>query len=271
MDQKYQAIHSYYSQAHAPEHLGSVPFGDGGRAEVEYRHSEEVRHLKRMIAFSRQQTVLELGSGNGRWAVALAPLVGRYVGVDFSPTMVAAARQRAAQCGLNNVTFCEAAIQDYTPAHTFDIIYLSGVSQHLHDVDLKVLLGGLHARLATNGTVVDRSTVHQTERLVLEEGNYFSVYRTANEVVELFDGCGWCNYYRKSSYRPLWFPPSVRSRTAGRKFARLVIASAPVSFYLLRAWAIASGDRYRRTAEFSHDFFLFRPKAQNDSRGGSSV
>jgi SAM-dependent methyltransferase len=246
---------------HAPQLLGVVALGQGGLSEVLYRHYEEVRHLRRIVAFDRGKTVLEFGCGNGRWAFALAPLVASYVGIDFSQSMIAAANRRAAELGLDNVTFHRIDIQDYTPDRRFDMIYLSGVSQYLHDADLKPMLGRIQGALKPNGIVIDRSTTGVPARRIIETSDYFAIYRTAAEIVALYRGAGWTNYYCRPSYRIPSFPPVMRRWVAGRKFARLVSFTAPFSFYLLRAWAAASGTRFDSTgelSEFSHCFFLFR-------------
>ena len=51
----------------------------------------------------RDATVVDVGTGRGRIALALAPLVRRVVGVDRDPEAIAEAEQRAAAAGLSNV------------------------------------------------------------------------------------------------------------------------------------------------------------------------
>jgi len=53
-------------------------------------------------------TVLDLGTGEGRLALALAPLAGRVVGLDADQESLAAARDRARELGISNVTFVPA-------------------------------------------------------------------------------------------------------------------------------------------------------------------
>lgn len=54
-------------------------------------------------------TVADLGTGTGVFPVTVAPYVGRAVGVDRSPEMLSAARQRAR--GLENVDFREGTLE----------------------------------------------------------------------------------------------------------------------------------------------------------------
>jgi SAM-dependent methyltransferase len=269
-DRNYRVSQQYWEQIHAPQLLGVTALGEGGLSEVLYRQYEEVRHLRKIVGFDRHKSVLELGSGNGRWAFSLAPLVAAYVGIDFSQSMIDAASRRIAELGLSNVTFHRIALQNYMPDQRFDVIHLSSVSQYLHDADLKSLLGRLQGALKPNGIVIERTTTRARARFVLERSDYFAVYRTAAEIVALYREAGWNNYYRRPSYRILSFPPVMRRWMAGERFARLVSVTAPFSFYLLRAWAAGTGTRFdptRQLAEFSHDFFLFRRSSEDDLRG----
>ena len=52
-----------------------------------------------------RQTALDVGTGRGRVAVALAPHCRRVVGVDREPAAIDEARRRAAAAGLTNVEF----------------------------------------------------------------------------------------------------------------------------------------------------------------------
>ena len=50
-------------------------------------------------------TVLDVGTGRGRLALALAPRCDRVIGIDRDESALAAARQAAAAAGLRNVEF----------------------------------------------------------------------------------------------------------------------------------------------------------------------
>jgi SAM-dependent methyltransferase len=106
--------------------------GDGGRRWV-----EAADHFDRALAPMGElvvgaaspqpgERVVEIGCGTGRLAVELATAVapgGHVVGVDIAGQMLAAARDRAAQAGVENVTFVEgdAAVIDL-PDASFDLL-----------------------------------------------------------------------------------------------------------------------------------------------------
>ena len=58
-------------------------------------------------------TLVDLGAGTGRFALAAAPRVGRVVAVDVSPAMQAVLRGRAARAGLASIECVQAGFLSY--------------------------------------------------------------------------------------------------------------------------------------------------------------
>lgn len=71
--------------------------------------------LDKMAVLTSQTTLLDVGCGAGVYTAAVAKRVNRVVGVDLSPAMLAASRERACRDGIENLTLIEA---DW---HMFDI------------------------------------------------------------------------------------------------------------------------------------------------------
>ncbi|HTJ62725.1 MAG TPA: class I SAM-dependent methyltransferase [Alphaproteobacteria bacterium] len=61
--------------------------------------SEFFRTVSERLGFTHQHQLIDLGTGPGLLALGFAPYVGRIVGVDPEPAMVAAARENAARQG----------------------------------------------------------------------------------------------------------------------------------------------------------------------------
>jgi len=67
--------------------------------------------------------LLEFGCGTGTTAVHHAPGVKHILAIDISANMLEIARERAAQAGVDNITFQEAAIDSFdAPDASFDVI-----------------------------------------------------------------------------------------------------------------------------------------------------
>jgi ubiquinone/menaquinone biosynthesis C-methylase UbiE len=91
------ALHERFSES-APE-----------LAALEESRREAVReHIRRFVDPRGDERVLDLGTGTGALAFAIAPLVREVVGVDAVPEMLKEARQRAG--GFPNVEFVEGDI-----------------------------------------------------------------------------------------------------------------------------------------------------------------
>jgi SAM-dependent methyltransferase len=263
MSPDYEIARQYWSQPAAGpiEIQGVAALGGGGLAEVLFRQHDEVRRFTALVPLTKQTSLLELGCGNGRWILALAGRVGSYEAVDFSATMLAVARDRARGANLTNVNFVEAAAQDYVPGRTFDVIYLSGVTQYLHDADLAPLLARLAGRLAPGGVIIDRSTIHRRTRGVAAQAGYFSIYRTAAELIALYTAAGLALRRQTPSYRFLNFGRLGQRLLNLRALTRLIAATSPIAFPLLRAAAALRSAVAAPTGElvdYSHDFFLFQ-------------
>jgi SAM-dependent methyltransferase len=113
--------------------------------------AEFFRTVAQTLALSKQHALIDLGTGPGPLALGFAPYVGRVVGVDPEPTMLAAARAAAARAGVE-VTFIEGRAEDL-PADVgrFDVVTI-GRALHWMDRDA---LGPMFARLvAPGGSVV---------------------------------------------------------------------------------------------------------------------
>ena len=107
-----------------------APDIEAWRQRNRYFHDEDARYLQFLIRPGVR--VLELGCGNGDLLASLSPSVG--VGIDFSPAMVALAKQRhpAHEFILGDVENAE-TIRSLGP-EPFDVILLSDTIGSLEDI-----------------------------------------------------------------------------------------------------------------------------------------
>lgn len=111
------------------------------------------RTLDRARAYlTGNEAAYEFGCGTGTTALRLAPFVGRIVGTDISPEMIAIARERAQADGCANAAF-DVGTPDTAPwpDGTFDVAFGFNV---LHLVARReAALQGVHRLLRPGGTV----------------------------------------------------------------------------------------------------------------------
>jgi len=74
----------------------------------------------------RRKRVLDLGCGDGRLALGVAPYAKRVDGIDPDSEAIAAAKRNARKAGVRNVRFAAGAAQRLPyPDATFDVVILS--------------------------------------------------------------------------------------------------------------------------------------------------
>jgi SAM-dependent methyltransferase len=99
--------------AHAgPEHLDPGFVAGFDRKQGYPDFSADVSVLAAHGA-GQEATVVDLGTGTGRFALAAAPHLRRVIAVDVSPAMLAVARGRAATAGLANIECVQAGFLSY--------------------------------------------------------------------------------------------------------------------------------------------------------------
>jgi SAM-dependent methyltransferase len=151
-----------------PESNRFARTADRMAARQDARAEELARQVRAFVLAQGDERALDVGTGAGALALALAPLVHEVVGVDRVPELLALARERAA--GLENVQFVEA---DGTalpfPDFSFD---LAGTLRTLHHVHRPELVVAELARVTRPGghvLVVDQiAPVDPLEALVLD-------------------------------------------------------------------------------------------------------
>jgi ubiquinone/menaquinone biosynthesis C-methylase UbiE len=97
------------------------------------RHAAEV-FLLQQLGLDEQSTLVDVGSGTGAFARAVAPHCGRVVAVEISAAMVAHARKATAESVLSNIEWVEAGFLSYE--HTgepADFLYSRNALHHLPD------------------------------------------------------------------------------------------------------------------------------------------
>lgn len=133
-----------------------------GRTEAETerlkRQADDVntftRHMLEDAGLTTGMTVLDVGSGAGDVALLAAQMVGplgKVVGVDVNPDILATARERAAMSGLDNVIFVAADVRNFHLETSFDAVIGRLVLSYVPD--MAAVLRQLAAHVKPGGIV----------------------------------------------------------------------------------------------------------------------
>src|SRR6266481_3709774 len=109
------------------------------------------RAVAQKLDLSSAHALIDLGTGPGLLALGFAPYVGRIVGVDPEPAMIAAARKAAARAS-QPLTLIEGRAEDL-PADigSFDVVT---IGRALHWMDRDATLARLERLVAPNGLIL---------------------------------------------------------------------------------------------------------------------
>jgi len=104
-----------------------------------------------------EDLVLDLGSGTGAVALALAPDAARVVGRDISEGMLEQAREKAAQRDVENVTFDAGRLREPNVEGSVDVVTSNFAMHHLSDDEKREavdVIAGLEPRRFVLGDVM---------------------------------------------------------------------------------------------------------------------
>ena len=128
-----------------------------------------------------EMEVLEFGCGTGSTALVHAPRVAHIRAIDISAKMLEIARRKAADAGIGNVTFEQAAIDDFeAPAESFHAVLGLSILHLLADRDAAIakvhrLLkpGGLF--VTSTACIADMKPLYRLFMLVVPLGRVFGL------------------------------------------------------------------------------------------------
>jgi len=120
------------------------------------------------LKLSRRHALIDLGTGPGLLALGFAPFVGRLVGVDPEPGMLAAAREAAARAQVD-LTLIEGKVETLaTDIGSFELIT---IGRALHWMDRAATLKRFEILLAPNGRILICGSVTSPENPWFTEYN----------------------------------------------------------------------------------------------------
>ena len=146
------------------------------------RHAETEARLRRLLELRGDEGALDVGTGAGAIALALAPLVGSVIGVDLVPELLAEARRRAPA----NATFLEADATALPFARgEFDLVTTARTFHHVARPEL--VLAEMTRVLRPGGTMLVVDQLAPGDPLAAIELNRFEHARDPSTTRVLAD------------------------------------------------------------------------------------
>lgn len=92
-----------------------------------------VQNMLDMAAVTKDDYVVDLGSGDGRTVIAAAKRGAKAHGIEFNPDLVAHAKENAEKAGVNNATFAQGDIfeTDFSDATVVTLFLLNSLNEKL--------------------------------------------------------------------------------------------------------------------------------------------
>jgi ubiquinone/menaquinone biosynthesis C-methylase UbiE len=142
-------------------------------AELQDRRAEETRaQVERLLTLTGDERALDVGTGAGAFALALAPLVREVVGIDVVPELLEEARKRAVE----NTDFLEGDAEELPfPPGDFDVVTTARTLHHIARPE--VVLAEMTRVLRPGGTMLVVDQLAPGDPLAAIELNRFEVAR----------------------------------------------------------------------------------------------
>lgn len=154
-------------QYHEPDHPGA---DFDALAEIYDRNMQkyrdiqgEIREALDFLDLQPDQTVLEIGTGTGEFALAAASHCAKVYAVDLSSGMLRYAKKKAESRGIGNVEFIQAGFLTYQHPTPLDGIVTQIALHHLPDFWKQIALNRMAEMLRDGGKFCLRDIVYSFE------------------------------------------------------------------------------------------------------------
>ena len=205
--------------------LTSVLYQDKNPSLAEERDKYEKSAAKPLLRLSKDDDVLDVGCGIGRWS-EVAKEVRSYHGVDFSESLISVAKSNKLA---PNISFQSLAAEDidpscFSPQQTFSKVIIAGLLIYLNDTSVKKALMGINSCCRKNALIYLREPIAIDERLTLKEfwseelmSDYSAIYRTRSELDEIFQETLLEEGFEISCEQPL-YPEHLNNRVETQQY-----------------------------------------------------
>lgn len=226
-----QAFFEARGQRHYANPLSATMYQDEQPELVAARDLAEKQRVSSLLSLEGIGKVFDIGCGIGRWGWFFADYCPglRYLGVDFSASLIEQAKRESEIRGFDKLNF---QVMSATCLHSnalllpgpFDLLLVSALLMYLNDEDcIKVLSDAAHL-CAPGGAIYLREPIGLEERFTLDRfysdelsDEYSAIYRTVEELrgllLRALQGTGLA-----IEQEDLLFPESLEKRAETRQY-----------------------------------------------------
>ena len=169
-------------------------YQDNNKTLVRNRNEYELKKLVPLLKLNKDNKVLDVACGIGRWADAIEMDINVYYGLDFSKDLIRIAQKRNRK---SNFYFYEEAadhvgkfVQE-KDIGKFNVILIVGILMYLNDEEVNLLLKQIDEICEEHAIICIREPIGMEERLTLKDyfsdelqDNYNAIYRTQQEMLK---------------------------------------------------------------------------------------
>lgn len=170
------------STAYVDEDMPVTVAGQGNVARYIMEPSPLAK-LVQLADIKKSDVVLEVGAAEGYAAAILCLLAGSVVALESDETLAAAATQKLAELGYDNVAVVTGALEKgYASEAPYDVIFLNGAVEEVPEALLAQLRDGGRLVAVTGNGHAARATV------ISREGSNYSTVRYFNAAIKILPG-----------------------------------------------------------------------------------
>ena len=171
----------------------AVLLGDQDAQYADQWNKFECQYILPKMKLNKNNRVVDIGCGMGRWAEVVIPEVNNYYGTDFSSQMIKVAEERCKEIE-GKAQFINKSFQEFVSSESdaetekFDRVIIGGVCMYINDNDLANCYNKLLDQLDDQCIMYLTETVAVETRLTLDEcpsqalkTTYDAIYRTTKE------------------------------------------------------------------------------------------
>jgi len=151
----------------------------------------EIAVINVELPLSKNDVLVDLGAGNGRFSLLFAPKVRSVIAVEYMNNFASAIVKQAKERDIANIEVINSPAENFCRENYADIVFVSGLLHYLDCEQYNLTINNISKTLKPGGTLFLRETISVLENEFIvdkfsEELNahYCSIYRTDKQHIE---------------------------------------------------------------------------------------